>query len=475
MGQIKPIPLSQGAYEARSVIANAQRCVNLYPEKNTEDSPFPWTLYPTPGLALRWENPTPASARCAYTASNGNFFYVAGASVYHINAGYVASKLGELGTTASPVSIIDNGTTAVIVDGSPQGWLIDLGTNAFSAYAELGFLGSNRVDFLDGFFIFNQPNTRNFYTSLLYTTAIDPTYVAAKSASPDLLRGVACTQRQAYLLGAKTSEVWANAGTPSFPFQAIPGAFIRHGIAATYSIALHATGIYCVMQDSEGRGVIAMVQGYEADRISTPAIEQALSKYVTLNDAVGFCYQQSGHPFYVVSFPSANKTWVYDIEMKMWHERSWCDADSNEQRWRMNVGAFAYDKVLGGDWENGNLYSLELEQYNDFGGPIVRRRGFPHAITSGRQGIYEQFQAEMEAGNASGAAFGEVSLRYSNTRGKSWSVPELQSFGGAGEYALVPQWRQLGQARDMVFELFWSSDQKTALNGAYCEVSPTDA
>lgn len=478
MGQPLKIPLTEASYEARSVIANVQRCVNLYPEANTEDAPFPFTLYPTPGLKSRWSPASPAPARCAYTASNGNLFYVTGRDIYFVNAGFAATKLGELGTAVNPVSIIDNGSTAVIVDGSPQGWLIDLGTNAFSSYGDVNYLGSNRVDFLDGFFTFNQPNTRNWYTSLLNTTTIDPTYVAAKNASPDMLRGVACIQRQAYLLGAKTAEVWGNAGSPAFPFQAIPGAFMRHGIAATYSIALHDKSIYCVMQDAEGRGIIVSITGYEAQRISTPAIEQALSKYATLNDAIGFAYQQSGHPFYCVSFPSANKTWSYDISQGKWHERSWCDADGAEQRWRVQVGAFAYDKVVGGDWENGTLYSLELEQYNDFGGPIVRRKGFPHAVAMGRQAVYEQFQAEMEAGNETFGAEAPaplVSLRYSNTRGKSWSEPEAQELGLDGEYANVPQWRQLGQARDMVFELFWSADCKTALNGAYCFVSQTDA
>lgn len=48
------LPLTQGAYEAQNRIANAQRCVNLYCERNPEDSPFPFTYYHTPGLAVVW-------------------------------------------------------------------------------------------------------------------------------------------------------------------------------------------------------------------------------------------------------------------------------------------------------------------------------------------------------------------------------------------------------------------------------------
>lgn len=46
------IPLLGGAYQAKSIIANAQRCVNLYPEANPGSSQpqSPATHYPTPGL-----------------------------------------------------------------------------------------------------------------------------------------------------------------------------------------------------------------------------------------------------------------------------------------------------------------------------------------------------------------------------------------------------------------------------------------
>lgn len=48
------VPLTGGAYQARSIIAGAQREVNLYPEHNTsaDQAPVQVTHYPTPGLKL---------------------------------------------------------------------------------------------------------------------------------------------------------------------------------------------------------------------------------------------------------------------------------------------------------------------------------------------------------------------------------------------------------------------------------------
>ncbi len=61
-------------------------------------------------------------------------------------------------------------------------------------------------------------------------------------------------------------------------------------------------------------------------------------------------------------------------------------------------------------------------------------------------------------------------LRWSDTRGLTWGnpVPQEQSTNPLSQ----PQWNRTGMARDRVFELFWSSAFKTAVNGAFVEVVP---
>jgi len=65
-----------------------------------------------------------------------------------------------------------------------------------------------------------------------------------------------------------------------------------------------------------------------------------------------------------------------------------------------------------------------------------------------------------------------ISLRWSDDRGASWSQPLTQPLGQAGQTEINLQWRRLGMARDRVFELSWSSPVKTALNGAFIDVTP---
>lgn len=476
------IPLLNGAYAARSVIANAQRAVNLYCELNPKDAESPTTHYPTPGLTLRANAGSSGGWRCLYRASNGELFGINGATVYYIDSSWNLTSLGLITLNTTPASMQDNGTTLVVVDGTGRGYTVDLTSHAFAQIVDPNFFGSVHVDYLDTYLLFGQPNTRNFYSSLSNSVAFDALYLAAKTAYPDKLVAVYVTHRDIWLIGDLRTEIWYNAGTAGFPFALTPGAYVDIGCVAKYSIATHGKFLFWLSQDKDGRCIVVRAKAYESERISTFAIENAISSYTAIDDAVGYVYQQEGHIFYVLNFPSANSgrgaTWVYDLqspsELPLWHERVWLDTQGRECRHRGQCATNAYGKIVVGDWENGNLYTFELDVYTDNGSPIVRRRGFMHITAEGERVSFETFQADIEAGTDDGTIDGtsqtsppQIFLRWSDDRGKTFGTPVPQSLGAVGQYLVQPQWNRLGYARDRVFELFWSCPTKTALNGAY--------
>jgi hypothetical protein len=63
----------------------------------------------------------------------------------------------------------------------------------------------------------------------------------------------------------------------------------------------------------------------------------------------------------------------------------------------------------------------------------------------------------------------QVSLSWSDDKGVTYCDPQYQSMGRIGEYLVVPQWLSLGEARDRVFKLQWSTNNKTALNGGFTD------
>lgn len=481
------VPLIGGMYKTDSIIANAQRCINLYPESNAEfsQSPVQVTTYLTPGLTLLMTGPEEAPVRCNYLSSKGELYSVIGSTIYYISPSWNAQKIGVISSGTTPVSMVDNGSVIVVVDGTPNGYAIDMVSRRFGHIVSDAFYGADRVDYVDTYFIFNRPGTNQFYISLSqvnYTmltdgSAFDSLDIAAKTGYPDPLSGLIVMHRELWLIGTLKTEIWYNSGSADFTFQPIPGAFVEHGCAATHSIAAQDLFTYWLSEDLQGQRIVVEGNAYQAKRISTYAIEAELAKYGTVSDAIGFTYQQKGHTFYVLIFPSANKSWAYDISTGLWHERCYTDDEGNLNRIRANCCAAAYGKIVVGDWENGNLYALDTEAYTDNGQPISRIRAFPHVVDELERVYYTNFIADMEVGNNDGSVDGStflnppvVSLQWSDNRGVSYGTKIQQSLGDAGRYLTVLQWNRLGYARDRVFELSWSAPCKTALQGAFIQM-----
>lgn len=509
------IALTQGAYTARSVIASCQRAVNLYAEKNPEGSEVPFTHYNRAGLAPLGTAPN-APGRGLYYANNKKLYYVAGNTLYVVTDSWALTRLGQIASNEGTVSMSDNGTTLVLVDGTSQGYQVDLVSNNFSLITEsdnapppagggvFAFYGADRCDMVDGFMVFNQPGTRNFYSTYNNQIVFDALYFAAKNGYSDNLVTLIVTRREIWLLGERTTEIWYDAGAPDFPFQLIPGPFIMHGCSAKYSVAQDNGAIFWLSQDQAGQNILARGEGYKAERISTHAIEQEWATYPKVDDAIGFCFQFGGHAFYQISFPTAGRTWCWDESTQLWHEPLYFDANGIEQRHRASCAAFAYGLNVMADWETGQLYNCSPDIYTDNGAVMYWRRGFPSMTDdTGRQVIFPGFALDVETGTspdtitqpgpfpilANGGSSIDTSppveailvgpkpidtspqvlLRWSDDGGRTWSNPIAQTLGQSGAFSSQPQWNRLGRGRRRVFEVFGAIPGRLALNGAYLD------
>jgi len=466
---VAQIQLVQGAYEARSVIANAQRCINLYPEQNTKDAEVPYTHYCTPGLTLLAQGIV-AEVRQLYTASNGLLFAVIGNIVYYVPDNFVLQQLGSITSQSGLVSMYDNKFSLIILDGSTQGWSVDLTSLEFNVFNPTNFVGGNQIRYIDTFLVSSTQNA-NIQSSNSNETTYPDLGVATMSGDADRLQIIDVVHKEMWSFGRRTTEVWTNVGSYPFPFQPIPGVFLQHGIAALRSLAKWGLNIFWLSEDNNGQALIMQGTAYKADIVSTPAIADAIGKYDKISDAIGFCYQQGSHIFYFLTFPSANATWCYDLSTQLWHERGYLDENGNLVRHRANCVAHAYNRTIVGDWQNGNLYTFDLNNYTDNGNPILRLRSFPHLVSDGDRVSYTNFMADIEVGtDLDPSEDPQITLCWSNDRGVSFGNGLQQSLGKSGEYRAVPSWSRLGFARDRVFELSWTAPCPAALNGAWIQV-----
>jgi len=474
------VELLSSAYDGKSIIASGQEQVNLYEEINADDpqAPTKITYYTTPGTEIYAQNTEYIfNARGAYRTSIGTAYYVVSQNVYSVGIDGTLTVIGIIANRPSLIKFKDNGLVVVLVDGV-NGYVIDMVSNNFGQITDPNFYGASFVELLDTFFIFNRPNTNQFYISisnadftLLTTTgAFDPLDIAAKSGFNDPIVGITAVHRELQLIGNLTTEIWIGTGAADFYFQQQQGAFINHGCAAQYSIAAMDVLAFFIMQDQQGNGIVVQLQAYDVTEISTPRIVSEFKSYVTLEDAIGFCFQIGDHPFYCLVFPTASKGWMYDLTTKRWNEWNWCDSNGNLLRPRINCCMFAFNKILGGDWENGKLLHLSLDLYKDEDQPIVWIRTFPHMTNNNEKITYNSFDLDITVGTIEDQEDNPlVSLSWSNDKGKSYGNPVMQSLGKTGDYIAVPSWNRLGQARDRVFKVSGSANMQMALNGAFID------
>lgn len=495
------LELIGGAYTSRSIIASAQRCINYYPELNPRGAIIPMTYYQRPGYKP-WFTVGSGPIRCIYAATSGDAYIASGNEIYRIPNGTTTPTL--LGSITpgknTPVSMIDNGGngSVLIVDGSTNGWQTDLGTNDFSQVSDpTGFFtGADKVDFIDTFVVWNQPGTVFFNSTESNTIEpFNPLYTAGKTGYPDNLITLYVVRHEVLLLGTWKSEVWYDAGLFPLPFAELPGTYIEHGCAAKYSPGQEDIALYWLGQDLQGTGMVLRFRGYLCDRISNHALEMAIlnmKNTVGISDAIGFTYQMDGHVFYVLTFPAGDQTWVYDASVQdnnmAWHQEAWTDENGVLHR----VRAMSHGLINGtnafGDWQNGQIYQPDLDTYTDTVNgieyPMTCVRSFGHIAQARMQGTgqmtaldgkrveFSGFRADLECGMGPVGIDGEpaqVTLRWSDDRGRTFGSDVLQSSGQPGEYLTQPQWLGLGIARDRIFEISHSIAGPAALNGGWID------
>jgi hypothetical protein len=294
----------------------------------------------------------------------------------------------------------DNGVQ-LFVACNPDAFIYNANTGVFAQVTDPDFPGAVSVGYLDSYFVFNEPNSQRVWvTSLLDGLSVDPLDFASAEGNPDDIVSLIVDHREVWLFGNNTIEVWYNAGVADFPLARIEGAFMETGCLAPYSVAKLDNSVFWLGSDARGNGIVYRNQGYNGQRISTHAVEWQIQQYGVLSDAVGYSYQQDGHSFYVLTFPTANATWVFDVSTGAWHERAAWDG-VEFRRHRSNCQANFAGKVIVGDWETGILYEVDPDVHTDNFYPqryLRSWRALPTGQNSLKRTAQHALQLDAEAG-----------------------------------------------------------------------------
>jgi hypothetical protein len=504
-------PILGSAYTARSVNAADNRMINLFPEIIPEGGKTPAFLNRAPGLKLEVAVGT-GPVRGMWTF-NDYAYIVSGNTLYKMDTQYNITALGVVANDG-PVSMTDDGTYLGVACNGPTFYYNSV-TDTFGQITDIDFPGALTISYLNGYFVFIEPNSQKVWTAdLLNPTSIDPLNFASAEGSPDGLVSSITDHSEVWLFGTNSVEVWYNAGSAGFPLQRIQGAFNEIGCAATFSVAKLDNGLFWLGSDARGRGIVYRANGYTGTRISTHAVEWQIQQYGNISDAIAYTYQQDGHAFYVLTFPTANATWVYDVATQAWHERaSFTNGDFG--RHRSNCQMTFNNRVMVGDYQNGNVYSFDLNVYADHNRTQKWLRSW-RALTTGTNNLKRTAQHNLQLDAETGVGLPgiaqvpnyiyltplnivgtfiingqvqivtsldsyvnpQVMLRWSDDGGHTWSNEHWRSMGPVGGYGTRVIWRRLGMTmklRDRVYEISGTDPVKIAIVGAELQMSATNA
>jgi hypothetical protein len=257
-----------------------------------------------------------------------------------------------------------------------------------------------QIDFCDGYFFATIQNSNTFQVSNIEDgTTWNGLFISTISYFPDNIVSLKVDHRYVWFKSGKKIIAYYDCGAGYPPFIPVAGAFLEDGCAATFGTVAVNDTIGWIGQNDRGSGVAKIMGNNVGIRVSTLAVEFAWQSYATIADAVSYAYQDQGHNFWVIRFPTANKTWVYDFSTSLWHERGF---------WEKNSGTFSahrstshmllFGKHLVGDGASGNVYQMSIDFYNDFGNLLVWERGGPNISAENKFIYFDEVEFDIQKG-----------------------------------------------------------------------------
>lgn len=462
-------PIIGPAYANRSLPTNAQELVNMYLQTGGQGGRDHLTR--TPGLELSL-TASGSSCECAFDY-NGLLHIIVGNTLYSID-GTTATSLGTISGTIRPdyaKYVATDGTTEVGIVRGSSGYVLS-GTT-LTKITDTDFPSvANTVTARNNQLIVSSDENKFYSSDVGNGLSWNGLWFERVTEIGDV---VACIEDhgEVFVFGEYAAQVYDYILQGSaLPFAKREGAKIEVGCLSRDSIAQLDNSFIFLGRTENGQGRFWRVQGYQPLNITAPALEEEMATYSRIDDAVAFSYYQAGHEFYVVTFPTAGKTWVYDAAIGnpqlAWHRRE----SYQLGRWRGNCHALVGTTHYIGDYANGNIYKMMLDVYDDNSDPMIAKRTFPHYPP----GFYQYLKIGVETGvglNSGQGSDPHVMLRWSDNDGRTYGTVKRRAFGKRGEFKTLVEFHGLGMTRKQrTFEVTCSDPVPFALYGAKIGFKP---
>lgn len=411
---------------------------------------------------------------------DGRQFAVSGNGFYELFSDGTSTLWGTVNSDSRPAFVVSNGQIGdqlLIVSGG-AGYLFTLSTNTFGGQISAPGFPSNAVScaFADSYFLALFSGYPKFAFSALADGATwDAIDVAQKSQTSDNILAMIYDHKELWLVGSKYIEIWFDTGDSNNPWSPQP-ILIESGLAAQDSICKGDDSIFWLKSGEYGALSVVRAQGYTPVRISTHAVEKAIAAYTRFDDALGYYYEDEGHGFYVLTFPTADATWVYDVRTQAWHERGYWNAGAGvytADLGRCHSWAVTFKKHLVGSRVDGTVYTLTAAAMTDDGNAIRWLRRAPHVTSENKRVFIARFELAMRTGVGTQVGSGtdpQLFMRVSRDGGNTWTSEKWAALGTYQQYTRRVFWTRLGHLRNGLVEVAGTDPVFVGIYDAFIDV-----
>lgn len=459
-----PLLLPTTSYAHYSPEVSTERLINAFAEKQGQGARSPWIVTGTPGIR-EWAEVGTGPIR-GMIEMNGVPYVVSGQDLWTIAEDGTPTIKGSGIAGSAVVGAEQNGFEIVIVNGLNVFSYL-LADDTLVQVASAGAFAADTVTLLNQTFILNKNGTNQFFISSILDGRDYPILdFASAETNPDFLLAVKAYNGLLYLFGQETIELWNYTGGALFPFASISGAGIARGLGAPKGFAVEDSGIFILGDDM----VAYRIGGQQAVRISNHALESLWESFAVKEDAYCFTLPIRGHKFVYYTFPTANRTFGFDIASGRWHERSSYNFTSVVNKWRATGAISAYGKTLVGDTDSNKVGILDPNVFTEFGDPLIFDVTTPNYYENGENIGFKRLSTDFQTGVGLNSGQGSqpvVMMRYSHSAGRSWSPEINASLGIIGETRARANWDGLGTADQWAFNFRISDPVARVMTGVH--------
>lgn len=471
------MPLFGNGIAGKSQVITAQRRLNVYLENREDGDKTKIAVIGTPGLSASFTlgstslpmRALSGDANYLYACQYNQFLEANPANGTTLNSGSLATFSGLCSMAVSP-------TQVVIADGN-TGYVFNIVTNTFTTLisgSTWPAVGARTVTFISGFFVAEQPGSQAFWVSNAFDGSTwGALSTASASSDGDTIQAVDQLSGNLIIFMGRGMEYWQNVGASPQPFQPVLSAFNQWGLGAIFSRAHLNQSLFFLAVNTNGTAQVVKANYYSVNVVSTSDLESIINGFSTFSDAVALTYNAGKHPMYQLTFPTGNRSFLYDDNTGIWSEVQTGTSVIPTRHWG-NLSAVAAGSNFISDFASNQIYQMNPNLYTDNGQTIIRQIITRHVLSQFNRVRISLLYLDMETGVGLQSGQGsnpQIMLKSSKDNGRTWSAERWAPLGKIGFYLWRVIWRRFGSARDYVFSITMSDPVKFVITEGAIKLS----